>query len=102
MDQEFEQRQDPRHRTLKGGLIFYNGDRSTVDCVVRNQSETGARLEVEAGQFVPDSIDLLIRQEERLYPCQVMWRKGHTMGVRFTEEPKLVNSHKKLHEALRR
>src|SRR6202007_1787021 len=47
-----ENRASPRVRTLKGGSTIF-GVASTVDCVVRNLSETGACLEVLAPLVSP-------------------------------------------------
>jgi len=37
-----EQRNETRHRTLKPGLIVINDGYSTIECMVRYLSESGA------------------------------------------------------------
>jgi hypothetical protein len=83
-----ERRQHPRQRVLKGGLVLFNNDSSSVDCVVRDLTQAGARLALESAAFVPDCFNLLINQEQQLYPAQVAWRKSNNVGVRFTGAPR--------------
>jgi len=70
-----EKRASPRVRTLKRGSIVF-GVASTVDCVVRNLSETGACLEVASPIGIPDDFTLQIRPEptrhagwSQILPC---------------------------------
>ena len=83
-----EQRRLPRQRVLKGAIIFFNQERSSVDCVVRNLTTTGARLALESTNFVPDRFDLLIKQEHQLYPAELVWRGAKDIGIRFTGAPR--------------
>lgn len=55
-----ERRTAQRHRTLKTGLIVFNGGRSTLTCVVRNLSDTGALLKVEISAGIPGGFALRI------------------------------------------
>ena len=81
MDQE---RANLRKRVLKGGLILFNNHRSSVNCTVRDFSETGAKLRMEAATSVPDNFDLMLPQENLIYPAEVAWRRALDIGVRFT------------------
>jgi len=77
-----EQRHSQRQRTLKGALISFNNERSTLSCTVRNLSETGANLQVTSVLGVPDSFTLRF-PDKRSFPCTVVWRKATELGVRF-------------------
>lgn len=76
-----EQRGDPRTRVLRAGLISFGG--STVDCTVRNVSETGAQVEVQSPDGIPDRFALLIKSEGVRYGCRVVWVRGKRIGLRF-------------------
>jgi hypothetical protein len=76
-----DHRSKQRHRTLKGARIVFNGGRSTIDCTVRNLSETGAKLEVASVVGVPPTFDLALGEELR--PCRVVWRTLKQLGVEF-------------------
>lgn len=71
----------PRQRVLKAGVIEFSG--GTIDCVVRNVSETGAALEVASPVGIPSEFNLLISGDRTHQRCQVVWRKEKRIGVRF-------------------
>lgn len=71
-----------RHRTFKGGSISHTGGAST-DCIIRNLSDTGACLEVVNSVGIPDNFELIIRPEILTRSCEVAWRTGLRIGVRF-------------------
>jgi hypothetical protein len=77
-----ERRSAPRKRTLKGGRIAFNAGQSTIECVVLNLSETGAKLRVTSVMGIPDTFDLLLADKSRRR-CRVAWRKLDEMGVAF-------------------
>jgi len=89
-----ERRQLPRQRVLKGAIIFFNRERSSVDCIVRNFTTIGAKLNLESTRFVPDRFDLLIKQEHRLYPAETIWRDATDIGIRFTGAPRSLAQQK--------
>ena len=45
-----------RVRALKGAQIVFNSGNSTLDCVIRNTSEHGARLKSVQAEFPTPSI----------------------------------------------
>jgi hypothetical protein len=71
----------PRQRTLKAGTIEFNG--GTIDCVVRNISDTGAQLEVVSPVGIPGEFNLLISGNIAKRPCRVAWVKDKRIGVAF-------------------
>ena len=74
-----------RQRVLKGGKILFNDGHSTIDCIVRDLSETGARLRVESVIGVPDHFELRA-SDGRSWHCHVRWRAMTECGVEFQEE----------------
>jgi hypothetical protein len=72
----------PRIRTLKGAQIVFAGE-APIPCVVRNISETGARLELRT-PVLHNAFDLVFDDNE--WPqraCRVVWRKANGIGVTF-------------------
>jgi hypothetical protein len=61
------------------------GTASSLNCVVRDFSTKGARLELSLPVSVPDTFKLIVDGEELALPCQVKWRddKGKSIGVEF-------------------
>ena len=62
----------------------------TVGCTVRDISATGARLRVEGSVSAPDTFELLIQLDGLEANCQVVWRSGADVGVKFLGAPRTV------------
>jgi hypothetical protein len=80
-----ELRRALRKRVLKEGRIVIRRGWSLINCAIRNISETGACISLtEAECEVPKEFDLLFVNESQLVPCEIRWRKGERLGLRFT------------------
>ena len=77
-----EKRNALRQRTLKQGRIVVAG-LSTMDCLIRNMSLTGARVAVPNAHTLPDEFELLIGDEGLRRECEVMSRSDSSAGLRF-------------------
>jgi hypothetical protein len=73
-----------RIRVLKGGQAAFNQEHSAVPCVVRDLSETGAKIEFNLGWIVPDKFTLFVDLDGFKVECEKVWHKGNMYGVRFT------------------
>ena len=78
-----DRRKEPRHRTLRGGKIFFNNKNSVIDCTVRNLSPEGASLQVDSVVGIPRSFDLHVEGETGSRPCRVIWQSETRIGVSF-------------------
>ncbi|MFC6789257.1 PilZ domain-containing protein [Methylobacterium komagatae] len=78
-----EQRRQPRLRVLLKGRIHFNNGSSSIDCLVRDMSTTGARLLLSETATLPEKFDLYIPQKERTYRAQLRWRREDGIGVTF-------------------
>ncbi len=76
-----ETRHNARHRALKVGTVDFNG--GTIDCTVRNLSLTGASIEIENQDGIPDKFTLVVPGDKLYLRCHVVWRKTYRIGVRF-------------------
>jgi hypothetical protein len=76
-----EHRTVPRRRLLKTGKISFGG--GTIDCTVRNLSETGAALEVSSPVGIPEHFTLVIEPNAIHVPSRIVWRKDTRIGVHF-------------------
>ena len=74
-----------RRRSLLGGKILY-GDAFTLDCVLRDISDGGARITLPTGQAVPDIFYLMDLRSGVAFQVQVVWRSYPQIGVRFAHE----------------
>lgn len=80
-----EQRKQPRLRVLLKGRIYFNNGSSSIDCLVRDMSATGARLMLSETATLPEKFDLYILQKERTYRASLRWRREDGVGVTFDE-----------------
>ena len=86
-----DQRYVPRRRVLKTGKIIFADGNMVVECVIRNLSVAGARLDVPATLALPHDFTLLDVQTSRRYIASVAWRRGDQMGVEFSDPPEDEN-----------
>lgn len=77
----------PRRRVLKSGIVCFNNRYSTLPCAVRDISDTGAKISSPNAINIPDTFELHIDLDGLWVQCQVIWRRGDTVGVRFTTAP---------------
>jgi hypothetical protein len=87
-----ERRRGTRIRAYKGARIILNNGRSTIDCVVVDQSRSGARLRVASSRDIPDAFDLLLVFEDIIRPCRVVWRTVHALGIAFQDRPRAAGT----------
>jgi hypothetical protein len=85
-----ERRRAPRHRTLLGGIVAFNGRRSTLDCTIRNLSGSGALMAVPDAVALPPSFELEIPSRQRQYSARTVWRSGERIGIVFTDPAEAV------------
>jgi hypothetical protein len=81
---ELARRRSPRMRTLKGAQIIVPAGTS-VGCIVRNISETGACLQLHAPTFLSHTFDLAFDDPDWEHrSCRVVWREALLLVVEFT------------------
>jgi hypothetical protein len=81
-----ERRTASRQKSFLQGRIYFNNRRSSVDCLIRDYSETGARLKFSESIAVPEAMELYIPIREETHRARVEWRSGNEMGVSFGDE----------------
>ena len=72
----------PRRRMLKGVRLVFNNGHSVVNGVLRDLSETGARVTVENTLALPDQVSLVL-DEGGSFRCVVARRELKELGLRF-------------------
>lgn len=77
------QRGDQRKRVFLKGTILRGVRHSETVCLLRDVSETGARLKVGIDQPVPEEFLLALPHEGKAYRCRLAWRNGPDAGVVF-------------------
>lgn len=78
-----ERRSEPRKKTFMRGRILFNGGASSMDCVIRDLSENGAKLDLTDTAILPEVFDLYILHKDMTFRAHVRWRDGGQFGVCF-------------------
>jgi len=86
LDLRLERRIAPRRNTMIIASIVFDGGRVNYDCLIRDLSDGGAKLQLPTVRGVPDNFDLVV-PGHRPQHCRVAWRALKEMGVQFLSEP---------------
>ncbi len=93
-----ENRFAPRKGANIPAQIYFDGTVSSVPCLIRDMSTTGAKLELREGWDNPfkseasemSGIRLVVRQDRVMYDCKIVRRGETQLGVKFTSAPKPI------------
>jgi len=75
-----------RKRSFLQGRLYFNNRRSSLDCLVRDISDQGAKLKVSDSIAIPEFVELHIPNKDETYRAKVQWRTGFEIGVTFENE----------------
>lgn len=80
-----ERRHQQRNRVYFGGQIAFNARNSTLDCVVRNFSPRGAKIEFENSAMLPDQVDFEVVRKGLTCLARLAWRDRNAAGLEFCD-----------------
>jgi hypothetical protein len=86
-----DRRQRFRGRVYYGGVIAFNARNSTMDCLIRNFSPFGAKVEFTNTALLPDEVDLTIARKGFCSQARIVWRRANQAGFAF-RDPKPVSA----------
>ena len=78
-----EVRASDRTRSFLKAVIEFANGASKLDCIVKNISTTGARVDVTAAVSIPKEFNLNIPHRGEVFRSEMVWREGNSLGVRF-------------------
>jgi hypothetical protein len=78
-----EARRSDRLKSLLRARIIFNAGNSTIDCLIRNVSAHGMRLQLAENLSVPAEFDLEVPHKGRSYRARLVWRGDGMIGVAF-------------------
>ena len=96
VDDADNKRKTRRSRVLREGKLVFNAGTSLINCIIRDQSEGGARLSVPAPTALPKQCELLCLTEGIFYPAEIVWRRGNYVGIVFVGQPRRGPRRKKI------
>jgi PilZ domain len=77
-----DRRHSVRDKVFLGGVAKIN-ETSTMDCVVRNLSESGACVEFDRSAELPEEMNLTITHKGRSFLATMIWRQANRVGLAF-------------------
>ena len=80
-----DRRNSTRRKTFLGGKVVYNHRQSTMDCVLKNMADGGAKLVFSHLTLVPDEFDVQVDQMQRSFRARVVWRAKDELGITFVD-----------------
>lgn len=80
-----ERRSSPRKRSFLKGTVYFNNRQSSVDCVIRDLSDDGARLEFGSIVSLPDTVELSVPARGQTHRAEIRWRTDQEIGVCFND-----------------
>lgn len=78
-----ERRKNHRDSTYLNGRIAFNKRCSTLDCLVRNMSQSGAMIVFSDSVAVPAEFDIVIRQKGESRRARIAWCTETQAGILF-------------------
>ena len=87
---ESESRRPSRRKPVSlPAIIVYGAGPNSHDCSIRDLSEAGARIILQAQLDVPELFFLINIPDRCAYQAKVTWRKKAEAGVQFITEHRL-------------
>jgi hypothetical protein len=77
-----DKRRCPRRRQLKDGKVVLS-NWTTIDCTIRDVSDTGVRLTFGAPTGLPDAFKLLFVSGHSMRDVKTVWQRGLAAGIEF-------------------
>ena len=75
-----------RQRTFLKGTLYYDNRRASIECVIRDISDSGARLSFDNPVSVPDNVELFIPHKQQTLRARVQRREPNEIGIAFEVE----------------
>lgn len=82
------QRETERYPTFQGAEVYGTDSKFRCSAIVRDISETGARLRFSGGESPPDHVTIRVHGYDDTMSGRVCWRKNSDVGIEFDEKLK--------------
>jgi hypothetical protein len=67
-------------------MVYLGNSPSALNCLVRDISDSGARLKFGGPVTAPDTLELHIPVKNQTLRCKVKWREVDEIGISFVSE----------------
>lgn len=88
-----ERRAVHRDRTYLVGQVAYNDRQSTMNCLVRNFSQDGAKIAFAHTALIPSEFEVVIPKKGESRRARIIWQDDGEAGVAFlqAESPSVIS-----------
>lgn len=77
-------KRESRKSVHQAGWITLDGGFAARPCTVQDVSSAGAKVTMQDASALPSKLRLAFSRDVRSARlCEVMWRRGNTLGVKF-------------------
>ncbi len=76
-------RQQVRRRRHQSAWITLDGGTVNFECGLEDLTQSGAKITVDKAVEVGSRLDIAFVPRAAARPCEVVWRRGNTLGIRF-------------------
>jgi hypothetical protein len=77
-------KRDARRSVQQTGWVTLEGGFAARQCFVDNMSSTGAKITVADSSVLSGKVRLAFSRDAKTgRQCNVVWRRGHSFGVKF-------------------
>jgi hypothetical protein len=77
-------KREVRKSLRQTGWITFDGGFAARPCVVQDMSATGAKITIDDPNMLPAKLRLALSRDARTgRRCEVVWRRGKSVGVKF-------------------
>lgn len=82
-----ERRGSVREKSFLGGTLAFDPRFAIADCLVRDLSREGARIDLPASVPLAQDVDFTIDRKGLRTRARVVWRNATTIGLSFVDGP---------------
>jgi hypothetical protein len=72
------------------GRVYFNLRQSSMDCIIRDFTTIGARLQFAEIPALPDVFEVFIPTRDDYFQAHTVWHKGREIGVAWCPEGILI------------
>ena len=76
-----DRRRASRQRVLLAGKIVFNHGARSLDCAIRDLSDTGAKVRLAGAELVPGEVYLIEMRRGIAFEARVAWVRGTELGL---------------------
>lgn len=87
-----DRRNVSRQKSLLRGFVYFDNSPSAVECVVRDISETGARLKFQNFPAIADTLELHVPVKGQKFRANVEWHEDGEIGIAFFDASEPSNA----------